>query len=198
MIRRILSIDFDYFLDTDLDTRNLKFPDGEDGMTDDKLVELWNYFYNKYPEIADIGVIKPFFNFCEDLSKLKRGAVYFAESHREIARFFPVIESEEHLEVVNIDFHHDNYAGGSQLDCSNWVRHLKEFKPNAHIKWIRREDSETASLFGDFPYEHTEDLTIDGEFDYIFICFSPEWTPPHLRIYYKALLTYVSHLITLS
>ena len=197
-MKRILSIDFDYFIDTDLDTRNLKFPDGEDEMPKEELENLWNYFYNKYPEIADIGVIKPFFTFCEDLTNLHRGAVYVAESHKEIARFFPVLETEKHLEVVNIDFHHDNYAGRGKIDCSNWVRHLKDLIPNAHIKWIRREDSETASLFGDFPYEHTEDLTLEGQFDYIFVCFSPEWTPPHLRTYYDALIISLRHLLHLS
>ena len=194
-MKRILSIDFDYFISTDLETRETKFPDGVDELPQAEIERQWNYFYNEYPEIADIPVINAFHVCCEELSKLRSGEVFIAESHKDIAKLFPLIDPEEDLEVINIDFHHDNYiSGGSKVDCANWVRHLKDLFPKAQVKWIRREDSAVSSLTGEFPYEHTEAFYFKGEFDYIFLCFSPEWTPPHLRMYFRVLQTYVNHL----
>lgn len=190
-MKRILSIDFDYFIGTDIDTRNFKFPDGED-LTD--VCDLWVNHYVKYPEIEEIGVTPTFDSFCEYLKTLTKGKVLISNSHRDIAFLFTLIENEE-LEVINIDFHHDNYiTGGSKLDCANWVRHLMNVFPNTKFTWIKREDSEVASLFGDFPYPMTDDLNIEGEFDYIFICLSPEWTPPHLFPHYHKMCEAVNHL----
>ena len=96
--------------------------------------------------------------------------------------FFDNIKDDEDLELINIDFHHDMYVtGGDTLDCGNWLRFLADIKPNAKITWVRREDSQVESLGGSFPYYHTTDITeVQGEFDYIFLCFSSPWTPPHL------------------
>ena len=194
-MKRILSIDFDYFINADLETREHKFPDGVDDIPEEELKRQWSYFYDKYPEINDLGVIYNYVPTCITLSSLKSGKVLVAESHRDIAKLFPLIESEEEIEVLHVDYHHDNYvSGGNEVDCANWVRHLKDLIPNAHIKWVRRPDSETASLMGEFPYQHTEKLNIEGEFDYIFLCFSPEWTPPHFRIYFEAMKRFLSHL----
>ena len=196
MKRRILSIDFDYFIDTDINTRNDKFPDGVDEIPEDDLDKLWTQFYIRFPEVQDLKIDMETFKICHNnLSCLRFGKVLIADSHKEIAKIFPLISAEDELEVINIDFHHDNYiSSGSKIDCANWLRHLKELKPNTQVEWIRREDSELESLEGRFPYHHTKDLVIEGEFDYIFLCFSPEWTPPHLRPYFNDLVTAVKHL----
>lgn len=193
-MKRILSIDFDYFIDTDIDTRNNKFQDGEDDMSEQRLKNLWNYFYTTYPEIESIGVNENFSKCCDLLSRLKPSNIVIADSHKDIAELFPLIDKDEDLEVINVDFHHDNYvSGGNTVDCANWVRHLKVvINPNAKITWVRRKDSETVSLFGEFPYEHTEDFNIiKGDFDYVFICYSPEWTPPHLKDYFTNLCSHL-------
>lgn len=196
MKRRILSIDFDYFIDTDIDTRNNKFPDGIDEKTEKELVREWGIMYDKYPEIHSIGVIEDFNKCCEELSNLETGKVLISNSHKDIAKLFPLIDPQDKLEVIHIDFHHDNYiSSGSKLDCANWVRHLMQLRyENTRIEWIRRNDSETVSLEGVFPYYTTRDFRIDGEYDYIFICLSPEWTPPHLIILFEELCKSVSHL----
>lgn len=201
---RLLSIDFDYFIDTDLDTRNNKFPDGADNIPKDKLSELWNYFYERYPEIKLIGVIQPQFNAIKHIISRQKfigsPKCMWADSHGDIEKLFKELEEYYSLEVTHIDFHHDNYiSGGSEVDCANWVRCLVDRRDKLHlsttIKWIRREDSEIVSLAGDFPYEHTthlgSDEKIDYEFDYIFLCFSPEWTPPHLRNKFDELVSVV-------
>lgn len=189
MKKRILSIDFDYFLKTDIDTRNFKFPDGVDDKPVEELLKDWEIMYAKYPEIRDIGVIGRFHVLCHLFYYKHFKRIVVAESHKEIAQILAEIKEEDELEVINIDFHHDNYiSGGNTLDCANWVRHLMTKRPDTDFVWIRRSDSEIVSLEGEFPYKHTMSiLPIEGEFDYLFLCFSPEWTPPHLRPMFETL-----------
>ena len=198
VIMRLLSIDFDYFIDTDLKTRDNKFPDGVDEKPKMQLECEWNYFYNTYPELNDLEVIEECDTLCRFLEHLERGKVLVAYSHKDIEKLFPLVMSAEELEVVHIDFHHDNYiSSGNTLDCANWLRHLmnrRDFNLKTEVLWIRREDSECESLEGVFPYPSTTEFNVSGEFDYIFLCFSPEWTPPHLRKEYETLRKCVSHL----
>ena len=192
-MKRILSIDFDYFINTGIYTRNEKFPDGEDHLAN--VQDIWLNHYLKYPEIHNIGVTLNFHNYCRALRSLEKGKVLIADSHADIVKVFNDIDVDERLEVVNIDFHHDNYiTGGDTLDCANWVRHLMTKRPNTKFYWVRREDSETVSLEGEFPYPHGIEYLNTLDFDYVFLCFSPEWTPPHLRPYFNDLCRAVDHL----
>lgn len=180
---RILSIDFDYFIDTTMEIREMNFPDGNDNFSPKITEIIWNRCYDFYEGLNKIGVIKDYDKMCEFLKNLKSGKVLFADSHREIEKFFSEVKQNEDLELIHIDFHHDMYiTGGETLDCGNWLRFLAELKPNLNVTWIRRSDSDTTSLCGDFPYKHTTDIsTVQGEFDLIFVCFSSPWTPPHLH-----------------
>lgn len=179
---RILSIDFDYFIDTSIEVRNECFPDGHDNLSPAITRFVWDSRYEFHDNLKDIGLIKDYDKMCEFLKNLKGGRVLFADSHREIEKFFSEIKADEELELINIDFHHDMYVtGGNTLDCGNWLRFLVDLKPDAKITWVRREDSDIESLSGDFPYYHTTDISeVQGEFDLIFVCFSSPWTPPHL------------------
>lgn len=179
---RILSIDFDYFVDTDMYTRLMYFPDGNDNLSTNLNNIIWDNCYRCMEDLKNIGVIKDYYTMCNLLKTLKTGRFLYADSHREISRFFKEIKPDEDLELINIDFHHDMFVtGGSELDCGNWLRFLVELKPDAKITWVRREDSDTDSLFGEFPYNHTTNITeVQGEFDLVFVCFSSPWSPPHL------------------
>lgn len=177
---RILSIDFDYFVDADMQTRTQCFPDGNDSKftTDD-----WKYFYNTYPHLKDIGIIKNDYDYmCELLRGLKGVPCLVSDTHKDMEKLFRYVSEEEDLELINVDFHHDMFVtGGNSLDCGNWLRFLVDLKPNANITWVRREDSDVNSLFGEFPYRHTTDIKeIKENFDYVFLCFSSPWSPPHL------------------
>ena len=193
----ILSIDFDYFIDADIHTRNNKFPDGIDNKPKEALENDWKEAYLTFPEIKQIGVIPVFNNVCESLKRLQKGKVLISSTHKDIANLFSFIPLEENLEVTNFDFHHDNYiSSGNTLDCANWVRHLmcSRNSGNTTFTWCKRKDSEVESLIGIFPYNMTDDCYINRDYDFIFICFSPEWTPPHLFNQYKQLCLSVSHL----
>lgn len=180
-MQRILSIDFDYFIDTTIEVRDNCFPDGHDNFSPAMTKFIWDRRY-EFHDIKDIGVIPDYTKICEFLRNLKGGRVLIADSHREIAQLFDKIRPEEDLELIHVDFHHDMYiTGGDGLDCGNWLRFLTTLRPDTDVTWVRREDSETDSLSGEFPYNHTTDINaVQGEFDLIFICFSSPWTPPHL------------------
>lgn len=179
---RILSIDFDYFIDATMETREMCFPDGHDNLSPAMTKFLWDRRYDFHDNLKDIGVIEDYDKMCELLKNTECRRVLIADSHKEIEKFFSEIRPDEDLELINIDFHHDMYVtGGDTLDCGNWLRFLVDLKQDAKITWVRREDSDVESLSGTFPYYHTTDITeVQGEFDLIFICFSSPWTPPHL------------------
>ena len=193
---RILSIDFDYFIDTDMDTRIMCFPDGHDNFAPAMTQFIWNMRYDFHDNIRDLGVIADYDKMCEYLKSRQVGKVLIADSHREIAQFFDSVKPDEDLEIINIDFHHDMYiTGGNTLDCGNWLRFLADLKPDAHIKWVMREDSDTEALTGEFPYATTTNIDeVQGEFDLIFICFSSPWTPPHLKPQFDEMCKCVEHL----
>ena len=111
--------------------------------------------------------------------------LYRAESHKSIKRIIDMIPYNLPLRIINIDFHHDYYhyySGEDKYNCGNWLRRVIEERPETKVKWIRRKDSQLYSLEGIFPFEHTTDIKtiLDERFDYVFICKSPEWSPPHL------------------
>lgn len=185
---RILSIDFDYFIDTDLDTRNNHFPDGSDNIDPEVLAKQWEDHYKAYPQLKDIGVIK---SYNELVEHIRKGDYYLednkfiADSHGEIYNILKNIPEHESIEIVNVDFHHDYYhyfSHDNDLNCGNWVRKLYENRNDAKITWCKRSDSDIRTLDGQFPHTITDNITslLDREYDIIFLCLSPEWTPPHL------------------
>ena len=188
----VLSIDWDYFIGCDCLTRLMKFPDGGNENLSPWLQTLvWNTRYNDLylhtkgaESLSSIPVFDPAYkDMCKFLRSSRRIRTYAAESHSMI---YPLVEDlfnkYDEVEVWNLDFHHDMFVtGGNSLDCGNWLRFFADLKPDANITWVRREDSDTDSLFGEFPYHHTTHISeIQGEFDLVFLCFSSPWTPPHL------------------
>lgn len=192
---RILSVDFDYFVDTDMTTRMLDFPDGHDNFSLELTSYIWSLRYEANERIKELGVIDDYKKVCDLLKSQSKGKTLIADSHREIAQFFSCITPEA-LEVINIDFHHDMYiTGGDTLDCGNWLRFLADLRPEADFKWVMREDSDVEGLIGTFPYYTTTNIDeVQGEFDLIFLCFSSPWTPPHLKPQFDEMCECVKHL----
>lgn len=190
---RLLSIDFDYFIDTDYKTRSEIFPDGSDYQSDTEIEKAWEECYKEYPQLKNIGILKEDFEYiCSVLSEQDTTKVLVADSHKHIERFFKEVKDKP-LELVHIDFHHDMFVtGGNELDCGNWLRFLIDQNPFTDVLWIRREDSDTTSLFGEFPYPNSTNIKdVTGDFDLIFICFSSPWTPPHLKEFFNKMLLHL-------
>lgn len=193
---RILSVDFDYFVDTTIEVRELNFPDGHDNFSPALTKFVWDRCYDFYEGLKDIKLIPEYEKMCEFFENLKGGRVLFADSHKEIEKFFSEVKPDEDLELIHIDFHHDMYVtGGETLDCGNWLRFLADKKPDLKVTWVKREDSDVESLSGEFPYDSTTDFSVvQGEFDLIFVCFSSPWTPPHLFDDYINMCLKLDHL----
>lgn len=194
----ILSVDFDYFIDCSSEERDLYFPSGNDEVPKDELDLIWKERYERYPNLIDLGVINDYYVFKNYLllSNVPNWNIYVSDSHKYIKKVIDKIPKKLPLMIVNIDFHHDYYhyyRGNDKLNCGNWLRRVVEERPNIKVIWIRREDSQTISLEGEFPFEHTTDIKIifKEDFDYIFICRSPEWSPPHLRGRFNELVSSV-------
>lgn len=193
---KILSIDFDYFIDTDIDTRNNKFPNGLDEAPKELINQMWNESYAQFPEINDIGVTKGYYFICNYLKENTFTKILIADSHKEIKRLIDLVPKHTPLEVYNIDFHHDMYhyfSSGEEVNCGNWARKLilEDRFFNGDYVWIKRKDSDIMTLGGEVPCRKKTYLknALRGiKFDYVFLCKSPEWTPPHLDIYYQDMI----------
>jgi hypothetical protein len=200
----ILSIDFDYFINASSQERDLYFPNGSDDLPKKMLQSMWKKRYLSYPELRKVGVINDYYILKEFLMKLRIPKENFikADSHKYIKKFIDRLPKLLQLRIVNIDFHHDYYhyyQGSDNCNCGNWLRRVIEERPNTIVKWIRRNDSQIHSLDGLFPFENTEDIkSIYYEnFDYVFLCRSPEWSPPHLNSKFEELVSTISKTIYL-
>lgn len=192
---KILSIDFDYFIDASNLEREIYFPRGGDEIPSEQLKTIWQMKHAQYSQLPKIGVIEQFYTMKNYLMllEIKKDNFYNSDSHKNIKKLIDTIPKSSQLSIVNVDFHHDYYhyySGGQYLNCGNWLRRVVEERPNTLVKWIRREDSQIYSLEGEFPFQHTTDLTsvLSEGYDYIFICRSPEWSPPHLGKRYDELV----------
>lgn len=195
MMIGILSIDFDYFINASAQEREKYFPDGRDEIPSDQLQSMWGERYLKFPDLKQIGVINDFYFMKKFLGELNipKGKIIKVDSHKFIKNMMidPIPKTSQ-LMIVNIDFHHDYYhyyKGDHYCNCGNWLRRVLEERPNTKVKWIRREDSQIYSLDGLVPFEHTIDIEsiVNDHFDYVFLCKSPEWSPPHLNDKFEAL-----------
>lgn len=204
-MKRILSLDWDYFINATAEQRLLLFPDGgNENISYDLQDFIWSSRYSN-PELKEIKVLRSDYyktfriiidNFMG--SHIQRVAYPNREmlvtvSHKWIYDFIKKrTKKNEQFEVYNVDFHHDMYdlrTSEEEVNCGNWVNCLQEVRPNMKYHWIPREDSDIRILGGDtVPCEmrnltDIEDLT----FDYLFICRSDCWSPPHLDSYFEKL-----------
>lgn len=98
--------------------------------------------------------------------------------------------------LYNIDHHHDTgYNSGDTLNyeivkkqdpsCANWVIHLQDICPHMEqYCWINNFNSvgiQDETIIDHLPnYMQSSDLSVLNylNFDYVFLCSSPGWTPP--------------------
>jgi hypothetical protein len=109
-----------------------------------------------------------------------------ADSHKNMYDFvMSNTYREEDFAVYNVDFHHDlfNYRTAKEkVNCGNWGTELKNERPNMQFYWTKREDSDTR-VIGDIEVEcgyRTMKELKEIKFDYVYLCRSSMWSPPHL------------------
>lgn len=198
----VLSIDWDYFIDATSDERLLLFPDGG---TEDVSLSLSNYIWAiRYAEssinkelgvcdkcIEDIGIREnELLYIYRCLSFAKNNAlITISDSHADIYDF--LIESNpnpcKQFNIYNIDHHSDCYNIGNDVNCGNWVNRLDDKGYINSYTWIKNSDSDNSLVKSTLSCETKEktiliDTLNDIDWDYIFICRSSVWSPPHLDL----------------
>ncbi len=100
--------------------------------------------------------------------------------------------------------HHDFFNDNEKVDCGNWISHIfNEYgRENIYFKWIANPIS--LDVYGFTSEEKSiinaatslEDIC-DEKYDYIFLCRSDNWLPPHLdREFYKITDVIRSHFLS--
>ena len=208
-MKRILSIDWDYFINATAEQRLLLFPDGgNENISYDLQDFIWSSRYTD-PKLNKIGILKNDYKEVNKvLDKFIRRYLYSkaANPHREVLVtvshkwIYDFIvqrtNEDEKFEVYNLDFHHDMYdlrTSEEEVNCGNWVNCLQKVRPNMKYHWIPREDSEIHILGGDtVPCEMRTLKDIeDLRFDYVFICRSDCWSPPHLDTFFEVMWQFI-------
>lgn len=196
----VLSIDWDYYVDTSNEVREKCFPKIlDDIISEEERLQMWKEYYEKY-NIKDIGILDDKFEKTMKLietieANSPQAYKIINDSHRFV---YNIIEKEieehrdENIKVYNIDHHHDMYqyrTSSDKVNCSNWAEILKEeLGEKFDYNWIKREDSEEYSLAGRVQCKECslEDIT-EKKFDVIYLCRSGAWSPPHLDNKYNQL-----------
>jgi hypothetical protein len=169
---KVLSVDWDYFVNAEMDPRVKYFPDGgsEDIPTDIQDF-IWTMRYTQYKDEllsiksdrSQLFLFNKILNNSSPAHLNDISNLLICDSHKNIYDF--IISTTRNieimmgagfdfnLEIINIDFHHDLYNikdidGNriSQINCGNWVWQLfKYFLSDSSIikyKWIRRKTSD--------------------------------------------------------
>ena len=191
-MKRFLSVDFDYFPACSSSQRGALFPRCGEEEQDARILAAWREVYALHPaELPAVGVIPAYYRFLGLFADCRCEASV-AESH---ANLVPVILERpgpgEVFEVRNVDFHHDRYclrAPGRRYSCANWAAELELERPGMRYLWTAREDSETALLGGGSVEPAPDDTEILKQtYDFIFLCRSGNWSPPHLDTHFALL-----------
>lgn len=210
---RVLSIDWDYFINATMEERMMLFPDGgNENLPIAVLDSIWMTRYEN-PQLAGIQVDS---KACSKIVKLfnntigKETYVSVADSHSVI---YDTISSclgsknftgtaYDGIELYNVDFHHDYYGTSPILDvdCGNWVHALfDEGNPfdceqlkNREYYWVSRSDSDKSEeLEQQHWFKHIELKSLCEQrekWDIVFLCRSSAWSCPHLDKHFYELI----------
>ena len=190
-MKKILSIDWDFFINATFEERCLLFPDGNENLGDAMNNYLWKRHYEFFDELSKIGVTDDLSTFIEYMLTNYATFMWVADSHKYAYNFImDFTDWDEEFEVYNLDYHHDLYhyrTGNERVNCGNWGTILQEDRPNMKYIWVKRDDSDTETIGGvevpcekiDF-VEFLKRIDDDRSFDYVFLCRSSMWSPPHL------------------
>jgi len=184
-LKRFLSVDFDYFPACSARQRGALIPRCGEEDDDARVLAAWHEAYALHPdELPAIGVIPAYYRFL-GLFADYRGEAAAAESHAQLVPYIlEHTKSGEVFELRNVDFHHDRYclrAPGSRYSCANWAAEIELDRPGMRYLWTAREDSETALLGGGCVQPVADGFSVLTQaYDFIFLCRSGIWSPPHL------------------
>lgn len=203
---RILSIDWDYFINATCNQRTYLFPDGGNENIGEYLSNIiWQTRYVQANSMGDerienIGIREDAYNMI--FRTFKQSPCYICcDSHKELGNFILNMMSNNSnakndvLEITNIDHHSDCYDIGEELNCGNWVNKVFEKCPDAKLVWVGNEDSsfDIPDSMKDCDIKTTTLLDCLSErYDVVFLCRSGIWSPPHLDKWFRKLDRFLS------
>lgn len=209
-VLNVLSIDFDYFEVVDAETVCTYFPDGHDYNT--KFSEMiWQrrYCENSASNTAinSVKANKTELGILKSLLRKQNPAlpVTVCNSHKYIYDEMQLMykrDKYDAINVVNIDMHHDIFNNNAEIDCGNWVSHIPDISKNYTITWVANPISREVYGLTDDKFNAILNSINDVQtehFDFVFLCRSDIWTPPHLdREFDKLFTTIINHFKSVS
>lgn len=198
MVKKILSIDFDIICYPCIRLYNHMVHGAESP------VVTWN----SLNESIDIqNALSYDSNTLLDIAKLIRKNVQsgaklrLIEEHQHLVDALKLDEnySDTTYDIYNIDFHHDlwyhkedltNMVDFDDYTCANWLGYLLLKGKTNSVHWLKAPNSDMPTPFiSEDPFTSILKIRdfdkIEEEFDEIYFCFSPQWTPHQYRVFYK-------------
>ena len=196
-VKKVLSIDMDFSV-----WRSLELYNDQIGRIRSKGTQFWDDLEEEIHIDEFLRFDEEYFKFIKSLlsskaMKLKPEDIFFAKDHDMILEFLCADEKKigEQYIIYNVDHHHDIYYGIDQkheaerfdyASIGSWVYYLGIHEKvdkyywiaDAYAKFFPREEMSNI----DFPCEFTgveegKKLLSEADFDYIFLCLSPEYFP---------------------
>lgn len=198
-VLRVLSVDWDFFVDAAMSVRMSEFPDGgNENLPSQVRNVVWagRYVNGNLDGISAKSELDDFVDALQNsILDAPPKVVWVVDSHKHL---YDVVLKQltelgkDSIQLVNIDFHHDVYdLGGNEIDCGNWLRYVARdfYHPDNDFLWIGQEDSEREALdvfnrSSKTTVRFSSDLDsasiADTKWDVVYICRSDMWSPPHL------------------
>lgn len=198
----ILCVDWEYFIGATADQRAILFPDGGNALDIEGQLLIWRgcyeqSFINKEllgkVSITDIGSVESeitaLFNLVEKYKK-PTTSITVHEYAVEIDNVFTHggFPNDDEINLFKIGFHHDcsTHVSVTEINAGNWVRILLNENKIQQFSWVKREDSTNSDcdvincVHNKIGELHEAPNKLADGIDYIFICRSGMWAPPHL------------------
>lgn len=177
MKKQVITIDFDVIMAPSIPFYNPMVP----GMNWDEILtypmaQNFQVDYNLYYKLTEYLTLVS--------KKITKDQIVFVTNHDQVNEY---LDKNETYNIINIDHHHDlGYGDSAQdtatLNCSNWVKILKDNKQCVSYTWIHNENSELEiereNMYTDAILKDT-DLQYLPTPDKLFIVVSPPWIPPY-------------------
>lgn len=191
----ILSIDFDRFLITDKDVLTY-FPDGIDMPTPASEL-IWGNRYISRDVRDKILSVTIHQNAVNQIVRVLAAQdanthVLVCNSHREIYDFIHEHTMfEQPLRIHHLDLHTDLYSTLPDIDCGNWLWHIRNEYPDTQTVWY--PSALSWQIHGKNVRDSFDEIKLSmpartQRFDLIFICRSDPWMPPHLDFIFQKML----------
>lgn len=186
---RVLSIDFDYFVNPTPLQRVRYFPDGGREMSGLLNTFVWagayahskiatKKFGDEKNSLMNVELLKKPLKAIHDIIVAQKDVrCMVADSHAHAYDFIREKWDGSTVELYNVDFHHDTYNAEEGVNCGNWLRLLMEEGIVDEAYWVNQPDSELEdNLTKVIPFS---ELPKTG-YDLVYLCRSGWWTPPHM------------------